>query len=354
MSKVNLKNRKIAKIFLGVVIIVITLAFFPSFLLNDALLNSSTGTLNEHFEKESTSNIFTEIKMGDLQVPIIKDGIYDKYRSNPPLSFVKEQKPNLDLSWFITLEKERKDVGFVTYSPNFYYSNSSITAIYTADMDTISKLIPSSVKEIVKPISFSPGIGLIAITSYAYHYCDNGSYNELSISIVTTTPRAKNFGLISLVGELNNKSLWGYVLKLPVDTELARVRGVLGYNLPKWLIPIKYELDNNNMSFSYYNEEGIFDFSMVGKRLDVKKSETSISRLNFINVDIQGRLTHGYSDVRAIKKASSTSGEDIQLNLSNGPISKFIKSLKIKKLVRYDYQPEFQAALYTPNFLTNE
>jgi len=39
---------------------------------------------------------------------------------------------------------------------------------------------------------------------------------------------------------------WGYVLKLPVDTELARVRGVVGYNLPKWLTEIRYNETNQS------------------------------------------------------------------------------------------------------------
>lgn len=112
---------------------------------------------------------------------------------------IEKERPDLDLSWFRTLDKERKDVGFETYSPNFYYSNSSITAIYMADMDRIQELIPDEVKELVQPISYTPCSGLIAITSYAYNYCDNDSYNELSISIVTTQPNKWNLGLISLM-----------------------------------------------------------------------------------------------------------------------------------------------------------
>ena len=76
-----------------------------------------------------------------------------------------------------------------------------------------------------------------------------------------------------------------------------------------------------------------------------------ITRSNFTNLDAEGRLTHGYTDVRAIERASSTDAQDIQLNLSDGPISQFIRSLGLRKLVRYDYQPEFQAALYTPEIV---
>lgn len=296
----------------------------------------------------------TMIDLGGHQLPVLKDGLYDRFRSNPPLETIAQERPDIDLSWFKTLSKEKKEVGFTTWSPNFYYSNSSITAIYTADMNRIEELMPAEVAKLVKPISFTPGKGLIAITSYNYNYCDNDSYNELSISIVTTKPDSSNFGLISLMGEIREKSLWGYVLKLPVDTELARVRGVVGYNLPKWLIPMEYNTNGENMTFTYYDDQGKVDFAMIGKKLDIATGEPEISRVNFTNVDAKGRVTHGYSDVRAIEKASSSDPQDIQLALSDGPLSTFIRSLELNELVRYDYQPEFQAALYTPELVAGQ
>jgi hypothetical protein len=126
-------------------------------------------------------------------------------------------------------------------------------------MDRLKELMPDEIRRLVQPIFFAPGKGLIAITSYAYNYCDNDSYNERSISIVTTEPNKSNFGLISLMGEVNNASLWGYVLKLPVNTELARVRGVAGYNLPKWLIPIDYSNDGGEVKFTYNDDKGNLD-----------------------------------------------------------------------------------------------
>jgi hypothetical protein len=328
------------------------LLYLPGLLRDDAVINDvESDRTVDVAEETGPGESDTMIDLAELDVPVEKDGLYDRYRSNPPLSVVAEERPDLDLSWFRTINKKKKEVGFTTWSPNFYYSNSSITAIYTADMDALEKLIPQEVRDHVQPISYTPGSALVAITSYAYHYCDNGQYDELSISIVTTKPNASNWGLISLLGEVNDKSLWGYVLKLPVNTELARARGVVGYNLPKWLIPIKYNDTGSDVSFTYFDEAGKFDFSMVGRKLDVTGSTPEITRSNFTNLDAQGRLTHGYTDVRAIERASSTDAGDIHLNLSDGPISQFIRSLGLKKLVRYDYQPEFQAALYTPEIV---
>lgn len=315
---------------------------------NSRLSGATAETNTNHITMDTIRPNQTIIDLAGHQVPVVKDGLYDRFRSNPPLSVIEKEAPEIDLSWFKTIQKQKKEVGFTTYSPNFYYSNSSITAIYTADMKTLKKLIPKEVRDVVKPISITPGRGLIAITAYAYHYCDNDSYNELSISIVTTKPNSGNWGVFSLMGELKNKNLWGYVLKLPVDTELARVRGVVGYNLPKWLIPIDYNNTGNSMIFSFYDQSGKIDFSIRGKKLDIAETKPDITRSNFINLDTKGKLTHGFTDVRALKKASSKKKEDVQLSLTDGPLSAFIKSLDLGKLMRYDYQPEFQAALYIP------
>ncbi|MFT4155180.1 hypothetical protein [Parafilimonas sp.] len=291
------------------------------------------------------------IDLAGHDVPVLKGGLYHRFRSNPPLSVIAKERPDIDLSWFETIQKERKYVGFITFSPNFYYSNSSITAIYTADMKRLKELVPVAVVDLVKPISIVPGRGLVAITAYRYHYCDNDSYNELSVSIVTTKPEKRNWGIFSLLGETSENSLWGYVLKLPVDTELARVRGVVGYNLPKWLIRMDYDTTGDNMTFKVYDEAENLDFIMSGKKLDIEKHEPEVLRSNFINLNKDSQLTHGFTDIRAIKKASSKKDEDLKLELTDGPLSTLLKSMDLGKLFRYDYQPEFQAALYTPELV---
>lgn len=144
------------------------------------------------------------------------------------------------------------------------------------------------------------------------------------------------------------------MLKLPVDTELARVRGVVGYNLPKWLIPIDYIDADAEINFNFYDENGKMDFSMIGRKLDVSETKPEIVYSNFINMNEKGQLTHGYSDTRGLQKASSKKKKDFQLDLGNGPLSTFIKSLNLGKMIRYDYQPEFQAALYTPELVQDE
>lgn len=282
-------------------------------------------------------------------VPVVAGGLYDRYRSNPPLDVIHSEAPDVDLSWFRTLTKTKTDIGFETYSPNFYYKNSRITAIFTADIDKLRALIPPEVARQVQPLQVWPGRGIVALTAYAYHYCDNDSYNEISLSIVTNRPGAASFGPLTLFGQSRAKSFWGYVLKLPVNTELARVRGVVGYNLPKWLTGIRFKESDRAITVEIDDDTtGKPDVVFEGRKLtDVSHAEDIVTN-SFTNVDHGGQLTYGYAVSRQLSHASSTDGDTVKLTLGDGRFSTYIRSLKLGKMLKYEYVPEFQSALYAP------
>lgn len=296
----------------------------------------------------------TVIDIAGHDVPVVKGGLYDRFRSNPPLSVIQEESSDTDLSWFKTLEKTKVDIGFESYSPNFYYENSKVTAIYTADLDRLRELMPAEVLEHVEPLQIWPGRGLVALTGYAYHYCDNDTYNEISLAIVTNKPGDSNLGPISLLSQSMSKDFWGYVLKLPVDTELARVRGVVGYNLPKWLTGIQYRENAESLTFEVMDQEtGELDFVLQTAKLDDVSEEPSLVTNSFTNIDQEGELTYGYAVSRQLRYGSSMSDDTVNLTLGNGSFSRYIKSLDLGEMVRYDYVPDFQSALYAPESLAS-
>ncbi|MBK6706600.1 MAG: hypothetical protein IPG54_03600 [Sphingomonadales bacterium] len=158
MMRTKSGGSKIGLALAGVAVIGTIALFAPKLLLGKAVINDIASDRSAPMpNSDGASETETLIDLAGRSVPVIRGGLYDRFRSNPPLSVIEQERPDLDLSWFKTLSKERKDVGFVTYSPNFYYSNSSITAIYTADMDAIEALIPAPVKGVVQPISYAPG-----------------------------------------------------------------------------------------------------------------------------------------------------------------------------------------------------
>jgi hypothetical protein len=290
-----------------------------------------------------------QISFAGQLVPVVDGGLYDRFRSNPPLSVVAAENPELDLNWFKQIEKERVDIGFESYSPNFYYKNSRITAIFTADYAQLTSLMPTNILDSVQPLKVWPGRGLVVLTAYTYRYCDNDSYNEIGLSVITNRPKSRNLGPFSLLGQLKSSDFWGYVLKLPVDTELARVRGVVGYNLPKWLTQINYNETDESVEVEIFDSAtNKLDLKFKAQKLTDLSSNEIIVKNSFINLDQKGQLTTGYSLSRQLSYANSTSPHSVDLTLTDGGFSSYIKALKLGKLVKYEYVPDFQSVLYAP------
>ncbi|WP_230521590.1 acetoacetate decarboxylase (ADC) [Janthinobacterium sp. EB271-G4-7A] len=289
------------------------------------------------------------IDIAGHDVPVAAGGLYDRFRSNPPLSVIASEAPQLDLSWFQGIQKEKVAIGFDSYSPNFYYKNRKITAVFTADIARLKELMPEDILKEVQPLQVWPGRGAVALTAYAYEYCDNDSYNEISLAIVTNKPGSSSFGPFTLLGQSLSNDFWGYVLKLPVNTELARVRGVVGYNLPKWLTGIDIKETDASISFAVTDSAtGQLDFVFTGKKLGDLSHKAEMVTNSFTNKDGAGKLTYGYSVSRQLSHASSTNAESASLKLGDGSFSRYIKSLKLGKMMKYEYVPEFQNALYAP------
>lgn len=282
-------------------------------------------------------------------VPVVAGGLYDRFHSNPPLSVIAAEAPDVDLSWFRGLAKTRVDIGFESYSPNFYYRNSRVTAVFTADLQRLRELMPAEVLAQVQPLQVWPGRGLVAFTAYAYHYCDNDSYNEVALSIVTSKPGHSSLGSISLAGQAMSRDFWGYVLKLPVNTELARVRGVVGYNLPKWLTPIDYRETGKSLIFEIADSAtGQPDVVFEAQKLDAPSSEPELVTNSFTNIGHDGELAYGYAVSRQLSHASSSDAAAVKLTLSQGSLSAYIQSLQLGRMLKYEYVPDFQSALYAP------
>ncbi|WP_205993626.1 acetoacetate decarboxylase (ADC) [Paraburkholderia sp. Ac-20347] len=295
------------------------------------------------------------IKIAQHDVPVVKGGLYDRFRSSPPLSVIAAESPATELSWFRGITKDKVDIGFESWSPNFYYANSRVTAIFTADLARLRELMPPKVLEQVQPLQVWPGRGLVALTAYAYHYCDNDSYNEIGLAVVTNKPGSSNWGPFSLMGQSFSDDFWGYVLKLPVDTELARVRGVVGYNLPKWLTRIDYSEGENDVVVKIFDSHTqALDVTLQTRKLDVSSSKEALVTNSFTNIDPQGRLTTGYAISRQLRHARTSSADAVKLTLTDGSLSRFIASLKLGKMLKYEYVPEFQAALYAPQLLKSD
>ena len=214
--------------------------------------------------------------------------------------------------------------------------------------------MPPEVLATVHPLQIWPGRGLIAFTAYTYEHCDNDAYNEVAVSIITNTPGKANLGPFTLIGQSMSGDFWGYVLKLPVNTELARVRGVVGYNLPKWLTGIDRKEDAQSVVYDITDSQtGKVDVSFKAKKLDNLSRDVDIVTSSFTNLDHQGQLAYGYAVSRQLSHGSSRDADSVTLTLGDGSLSNYLRAMKLGKMMKYEYVPEFQSALYAPKPLAS-
>lgn len=129
---------------------------------------------------------------------------------------------------------------------------------------------------------------------------------------------------------------------------------MVGYNLPKWLTSIHlHELDDAIQFEVMDQTSGKVDFTLTTRKLDKLSSTPTLVTNSFINLDQRDALTYGYAVSRHMSYASSTDSKQVNLELGDGELSRFMQSLDLGKMVKYDYVPSFQSALYAPKPLAN-
>ena len=67
--------------------------------------------------------------------------------------------------------------------PVFYRDAETITAVFTASLEAVLKLLPSSR---IRPIRVSPRRCLLGVTGHEFRDSDAGAYNEVGIGIPFT------------------------------------------------------------------------------------------------------------------------------------------------------------------------
>ena len=130
---------------------------------------------------------------------------------------------------------------------------------------------------------------------------------------------------------------------------MARVRGVVGYNLPKWLTGIDRKESAQSVVYDITDSQtGKLDLSFTAKKLEKLSRSVKIITNSFTNLDHQGQLAYGYAVSRQLSHGSSRDADAAILTLGDGSLSNYIRSLKLGKLLKCEYVPQFQSALYAP------
>ena len=127
------------------------------------------------------------------------------------------------------------------------------------------------------------------------------------------------------------------------------MRGVYGYQLPKWLTAIDMTIGNKNVEAQILNTDGKPDLSLIAPLPKIKrvKPQSHIETKTMFNlVDGQWHSTSVESNTLAF--GQQLFPRNVQLVRNGGPITNLLDELGAGKVLRLDVVKDAQLALNMP------
>lgn len=289
---------------------------------------------------------FTEVEFGQQKVSVPKGGYYDRFRMNPNLDEVAQDPAAGNIDFFRKIPKKLVEsrVGPV-WAPNFYYRSSSVQILMLAPL----KLLKKKLSVPLQPLRALPGYGLVALTFFRYSVCDNDPYNEVSVAIVVRKPEVHGSHVLELANSIRQRHFYAHVLALPVDTEIARVRGVYGYQLPKWLTEINVEIHPDQIHANLMDTTGKIDLSLttVTPALQHVKSESRMTEATMLH-QVDGKWHQTLVQSNPLSLAQQLLPKKVKLLRHGGPLSQLLDELGASRILRLDVVEDAQVVLNLP------
>jgi hypothetical protein len=279
------------------------------------------------------------------EVAVPQGGYFDRYRMNPDLDEVARDPAVSSVEFFRKRPKCEAVARFgPTWTPNFYYRTSSIQLLLLAPLARLQTELPRP----LRVLRILPGFGLVALSVYRYDVCDNDPYNEAAIAIVVRRPARENSQVLELIQSLRQRTNYAYVLALPVTTEVAWIRGVEGYGLPKWVTKIDLEI-GDSIEARVFNTDGGSDLVIRAPRPRSWAAAQSprVSTIKLLST-IDGLWHETLTESSSISRAQSILPQGVHISRGAGPLNALLEKLEVSKIIRLEVIQEGQIALHLP------
>lgn len=293
---------------------------------------------------------FTEVEFAGHTVEVPKGGYYDRYRSNPNLDEVAQDPAVGNIDWFRRIPKVQVNsrIGPL-WAPNFYYRASIVQAGLLAPVDRLAAMLP----EPLEPLRAVPGYGVTVLTFFSYAVCDNDPYDEVSVAVAVRKPGPRGLasGLLpqlELLEALRRRKFDAHVLALPVSTEIARVRGVEGYQLPKWRTDISVRLDDT-VHTEIAGPTGQPDLTLHAPlpEFTTVPSQSRMGTNTMVHL-VDGRWHQTSVQSNTLSFAQRSFPRDVALTRHGGPLSDLLDGLGASRIVNLEVTKEAQLVLHLP------
>ena len=287
-----------------------------------------------------------EVDLGGRTVSVPKGGLFDRFRMDADLDAVAKDPRVASVDFFRALPKTQVQSAIgPTWTPNFYYTMSKAQLTYLAPTRAIRSRLPGE----LDPLEIAPGIGLFSVVFFRYDVCDIDFYTEATVGIAVRPARHGMLGTADLLSTLANDATHAYVLSLPVNTEIAQVRGHDGYGFPKWVTEIDVDIDARRTSARVFNDKGGTDIALKVATPKQKQfpSGKSVSTLTSYT-ELNGGWNATLSQTNNLASGSRLLPRNVSLELGSGRLTDDVRSLKPIKALRLDVFTECQNALHIP------
>ncbi|KUI03780.1 acetoacetate decarboxylase [Mycobacterium sp. IS-3022] len=287
-----------------------------------------------------------DVDLGGRKIAVPKGGLYDRYRMNTDLDAVAVDPRVRSVDLFRTLPKTQVQSAIgPTMTPNFYYAMSKAQINYLAPTKALRSRLPRE----LDPLQIAPGVGLFSVVFFRYDLCDIDFYTEATVGIAVRPARHGKLPTADLLSALANDAMHAYVLSLPVNTEIAQVRGHDGYGFPKWVTEIDVDIDEQRTTARVANDAGGTDIALDVATPKQKQIPTGTQVSTLISyTELNGGWNATLSQANTLSVGSKLLPKDASVELGSGRLTDDIRSLKPIKALRLDVFTECQNALHIP------
>lgn len=286
------------------------------------------------------------VDLGGRTVSVPKGGLYDRFRMDTDLDEVARDPRVRSVDFFRQLPKVRVEspIGS-TLTPNYYYAISTARLTMLAPTRAIRTRLPKD----LTPLEVAPGLGIVSAMFFRYDVCDIDFYTEAAIGIAVRPGRHGGLGTLDLVSALKNDDLHSHVLSLPVNTEIAQVRGHDGYGFPKWVTELDVDIDTERASARVANDSGGTDvaFSVTTPKQRSYVSGERVSTLtSYTQINEAWHST--FSQTNVLASGTTRLPRGFSLEVGEGRMADDLKALKPIRTIQVDVMTAGQLALHLP------
>ncbi|WP_051297647.1 acetoacetate decarboxylase family protein [Brevibacterium album] len=286
------------------------------------------------------------VELGQKTVDVPAGGLYDRYRMDTDLDAVAQDPRVPGMDFFRSLPKTRVDspIG-PTWTPNFYYAASTARLVMLAPTRRLRDRLPRA----LSPLEVGPGLGIFSIMVFRYDVADIDFYTEAATGIAVKPIRHGGLGAVDLAAALKNDRLHSYVLSLPVNTQIAQVRGRDGYGFPKWVTPIDVGITAARVSSRVANDTGGIDLELSAPT-PPQTQRRPLERVSFLTsyTQIDGNWHSTLNQTHALASGRALPPRGARLRLGQGRLSEDIRSVAPKRILALDVTTSAQMALHMP------